>query len=128
MRSGAIMRATYLFVILEAVLVLVRFLAADDRAAERLSLLAGEAKALDKLLLAQAFCQFAIVGKLTRVLETTHTALLAEQTLGRIVDAARLVLLAVHVGEPEARHAGVEVGWINLARRVNGRLGGADGL
>jgi hypothetical protein len=36
--------------------------------------------------------------------------------------------LAVHIRETKAGHAGVEVGWVHLARRVHGRLGRADSL
>ena len=121
-------RTTYLFVILETVLVLVCLLTANDGTAEGLCLFARETEALNELLFTEAFRQFAVVSELTRVLEAAHAALLAEKTLGGVVNAARLILLAVHVGEAKARHAGVEIRGVHLARSVHSRLGWADSL
>jgi hypothetical protein len=65
-------------VILETILVLVSLFAADDRTTERLCLFTREAETLNELLLTKAFGQFTVVGKLTRVFEAAHAALLAE--------------------------------------------------
>lgn len=64
--------------ILKTILVLVCLFTADDGATEGLCLFARETETLDELLLTKTFRQFTVVGELTRVLETTHAALLAE--------------------------------------------------
>lgn len=122
------MKETYLFVIFETILVLVCLLTTNDRTTEGFCLFARETETLNELLLAKTFRQLAIVGELTWVFESSHATLFAEQTLGWVVDAPRLILLAVHIREAEARHASIEVGWVNLARCVHGRLGWADSL
>ena len=109
--------------VLEAILVLVSLLTTDDGATEGFGLLAGKAKTLDELLLSQTLGQLAVVCELAVVLEATHAALLAEQTLGRVIDAEGVVLLAVHV-----REAAVKLRHVKLARGVDGGLGRADGL
>ena len=119
---------TYLFVIFETILVLVCLFAANNGATEGLCFFTRETEPLNELLLAKAFRQLAVVGKLTWVLESAHATLFAEQTLGGVIDAARLVLLAIHVGEAKARHAGVKVGRVNFAGRVHSRLGRANSL
>ena len=77
-----------MFVILETILVLVCLLTADDGTAEGFRLFGREAETLNELLLAKAFRQLAVVGKLTGVLEAAHAALFAEKALGGVIDAA----------------------------------------
>lgn len=97
---------THLFVVLETILVLVGLLTTNDGAAEWLCLLSGEAEARHELLLAQTLGKLAVVGELVvvePVLEASKAAtLLAEQALGRLVDAQPGVIV-VHVAIPKAK-------------------------
>ena len=100
------MCATYLFVILEAVLILVRFLASNDRAAERLNLFGRERYLLEvsasQLLMRELPQHFGIIDGQAKILVgSLHLqlllcdgvrTLLAEQALTGLVNRASTVM------------------------------------
>jgi len=135
---------TVLLVILQAVLVLVSLLAANDGTLERLDLLANEAantgKAVKELVLANTLSDLAVVGKGRGGEALVAVALLAQQTLCRIVDGARPAIAhvdCVHVKVTLHELAVIEVVEVSELAVVNitlagcagsGRIGGGETL
>lgn len=135
---------TVLLVVLETVLVLVGLLAADDGTLEGLDLFSHKAayasKAVEKLVLAHALGDLAVVGEGRGREAFVAVSLLAQQTLCRVIDGARAtvghicgadVVVALHelvvVDVVEvAKLAVVDVSLSGSAR--GGRIGRRDAL